>query len=95
MGLPLICGFSKASTAIGVDIDAGKIEELKAGVDRTGEVTGVELAAADAEFSTKAEALADADAILVCVPTPVNSRNRPDYRPLLAASRTIGANMKK
>lgn len=95
VGLPLICGFSKASTAIGLDIDEAKIEELKAGLDRTGEVTGVELAAADAEFSSRASALAEADAILVCVPTPVNSRNRPDYRPLLSASRAIGAHMKK
>ncbi|MEM9733527.1 MAG: nucleotide sugar dehydrogenase [Pseudomonadota bacterium] len=95
VGLPLICGFSKASTAIGIDIDATKIEELKAGIDRTGEVTGVELAAADTEFSTQADAIKDADAILVCVPTPVNSRNRPDYRPLLSASRAIGAHMKK
>lgn len=95
VGLPLICGFSEASRAIGVDIDAGKISELKNGTDRTGEVTAAELGCADAEFTTDATALATADAILICVPTPVNSRNRPDYRPLLSASRSIAANMKK
>lgn len=95
VGLPLICGFSENSTSIGVDIDVGKIEELKRGEDRTGEVSSVELRSADAEFTTDAKALAEADAILVCVPTPVNSRNRPDYGPLLAASRSIAANMKR
>ncbi|MEL6751516.1 MAG: nucleotide sugar dehydrogenase [Pseudomonadota bacterium] len=95
VGLPLICGFSNNSKSIGLDIDATKIAELNAGTDRTGEVTDDELQGADAEFSTDAATLSHADAILVCVPTPVNSRNRPDYRPLLAASKTIGANMKR
>ena len=95
VGLPLICGFSTASRSIGLDIDDDKIEELKHNIDRTGEVTSSELRDADAEFTTEASSLNGADAILVCVPTPVNSRNRPDYSPLLSASRAIGANMKK
>ncbi len=95
VGLPLICGFSAASRSIGIDIDANKVDELKHNNDRTGEVTAADLAEADAEFTTDACAMNDADAILVCVPTPVNSRNRPDYSPLLAASRSIGANMKR
>ncbi|MEL6734288.1 MAG: nucleotide sugar dehydrogenase, partial [Pseudomonadota bacterium] len=95
VGLPLICGFSRNSRAIGVDIDAAKISELTEGKDRTGEVTDDELQSADALFTTDAAALKDADAILICVPTPVNSRNRPDYRPLLAASKSIAANMKR
>ena len=93
VGLPLVCGFAEASTAIGLDIDEAKVAELRQGIDHTGEVTGAELSAADAEFSTDPGVLGDAEAILVCVPTPVNSRNRPDYRPLLAASRSIAANM--
>ena len=95
VGLPLICGFSAASRAIGIDIDQKKIDELNAHIDHTGEVTGTDLAEADAVFSADPAELAEADAILVCVPTPVNSRNRPDYRPLLSASKTIAANMKK
>ncbi|MEM1039211.1 MAG: nucleotide sugar dehydrogenase [Pseudomonadota bacterium] len=95
VGLPLICGFSRNSRAIGVDIDTVKISELTEGKDRTGEVTDDELQSADALFTTDAAALKDADAILICVPTPVNSRNRPDYRPLLAASKSIAANMKR
>ncbi|EFL90819.1 nucleotide sugar dehydrogenase [Ahrensia sp. R2A130] len=95
VGLPLICGFSHNSRSIGLDIDGEKIAELKNQIDRTGEVTGADLAEADALYTTDASDLADADVILVCVPTPVNSRNRPDYTPLLAASRDIGMHMKK
>ena len=95
VGLPLICGFSNNSRSIGLDIDEDKITELQNGIDRTGEVTHGELANADATFATDAAALAEADAILVCVPTPVNARNRPDYGPLLAASKSIGANLRR
>ena len=95
VGLPLICGFSKGSRAIGFDIDANKIAELNEGHDRTGEVSAVELKSAEADFATDPASLRAADVVVVCVPTPVNARNRPDYGPLLAASRTIGANMKQ
>jgi UDP-N-acetyl-D-galactosamine dehydrogenase len=95
VGLPLILGFSRNSRAIGFDINQQKISELKQGLDFTGEVNADELRQADAEFTTDAAALAEADVIIVCVPTPVNSHNRPDYGPLLAASKTIGANMKR
>ena len=33
--------------------------------------------------------------VVVCVPTPVNHANRPDYSPLIAASRSIGQNLKR
>jgi UDP-N-acetyl-D-galactosamine dehydrogenase len=95
VGLPLVLGYAKASRAIGLDISASKIEELRRGIDFTGEVHGDELKAADALFTTDPRCLSDADVIIVCVPTPVNSHNRPDYGPLLAASRSIGQNLKR
>jgi len=95
VGLPLICGFSKNSTSIGFDIDRGKVDELKNGIDHTGEVTASELLSADAVFTTDSAELEQADVIVVCVPTPVNARNQPDYSALLSASRMIGQNMKK
>ncbi len=95
VGLPLTLGFAKGSRSIGFDIDAKKIEQYKNGIDFTGEVTGEELRAGDVEYTTSPAALKVADVIIVCVPTPVNSHNRPDYSPLIAASRSIGANMKR
>jgi UDP-N-acetyl-D-glucosamine/UDP-N-acetyl-D-galactosamine dehydrogenase len=95
VGLPLTLGFAKGSRAIGFDINIQKVAELNNGQDFTGEVTGTELKEADAEFTTDAAALKDADVMIVCVPTPVTSHNRPDYGPLLSASRTIGQHMKR
>jgi UDP-N-acetyl-D-glucosamine/UDP-N-acetyl-D-galactosamine dehydrogenase len=95
VGLPLTLGFAKGSRAIGFDINEAKIAELKDAVDNTGEVTTAEIREADVEFTTNAKTLKEADAILVCVPTPVDSHNKPDYGPLIAASKTIAANMKR
>ncbi len=95
VGLPLICGFSENSTTIGFDIDEEKVTELKNGIDHTGEVTTEELLSADAIITSNPADMKMADVIVVCVPTPVNARNRPDYTALLAASRSIGQNMKQ
>ncbi len=95
VGLPLICGFAENATAIGFDVNQAKIEELKNGIEYTGEVTATELLSADIDLTTNPADLGNADVILVCVPTPVNNRNRPDYGALLSASRSIGQNMKK
>ncbi len=95
VGLPLVLGFAKGSRAIGLDISQSKIDELRRGIDFTGEVHTDELKAADAYFTTDPYALREADVVIVCVPTPVNSHYRPDYGPLLAASRTIGQHLKR
>lgn len=95
VGLPLVCGFSHKKKAIGFDINEKKIGDLEKGTDETGEVSAVELEDADVQFTSDATNLREADTILVCVPTPVNSRNKPDYKPLLAASRTIGQHLKR
>ena len=95
VGLPLTLGFAKGSRSIGFDIDTKKLQQLESGIDFTGEVNGDELRAGNVEYTANPAALKDADVIVVCVPTPVNSHNRPDYGPLLAASRSIGANMKR
>lgn len=95
VGLPLTLGFAKGSRSIGFDISESKVAELINGRDFTGEVDNAELKVADAEFTTNPEAMAEADVIIVCVPTPVNSHNRPDYGPLIAASKSIGRHMKR
>jgi UDP-N-acetyl-D-glucosamine/UDP-N-acetyl-D-galactosamine dehydrogenase len=95
VGLPLALGFAKASRSIGFDINSRKIGELKSGIDFTGEVHADEMLGADVEYTTDPESLADADVMLVSVPTPVDSHNKPDYGPLIAASKSIGKHMKR
>jgi UDP-N-acetyl-D-glucosamine/UDP-N-acetyl-D-galactosamine dehydrogenase len=95
VGLPLVLGFSKTSRAIGFDISENKISELRNNIDLTGEVNPEDLRGCDVEFTTSQDGLKDADVIIVCVPTPVDSHNKPDYSPLISASKSIGKNMKR
>jgi UDP-N-acetyl-D-glucosamine/UDP-N-acetyl-D-galactosamine dehydrogenase len=95
VGLPLVLGFSKASRALGFDISEHKIQELANGIDQTGEANPEDLRGCNVDFTTSANDLKSADVIIVCVPTPVDSHNKPDYSPLIAASKSIGKNMKR
>ena len=70
VGLPLAVEFGKKGRTIGFDLSARKIASYKEGVDPTGEVSTEDLkAAVHLELSADPGALAEADFIIVAVPT--------------------------
>ncbi|MDJ0612422.1 MAG: nucleotide sugar dehydrogenase [Rhizobiaceae bacterium] len=95
VGLPLMVGFADNARTIGFDIDESRIASLTRGDDPTEMATRDELLKENMEYSCDVNSLQDADVMVVCVPTPVMQGNRPDYRPVLAATRTIAENMKR
>ncbi len=95
VGLPLMVGFADNARTIGFDIDQDKIEALREGIDSTEMTTKEELSRANMEYSYDVNVLQEADVLVVCVPTPVMQGNKPDYRPVLAASKTIAQYMKR
>jgi UDP-N-acetyl-D-galactosamine dehydrogenase len=91
VGLPLAVEFGKQFPTLGLDINEARIRELQAGTDSTLEVTSEELRqATHLRFTHQAEDLADCNVYIVTVPTPVDECKRPDFRPLVAASTTVG-----
>jgi UDP-N-acetyl-D-galactosamine dehydrogenase len=95
VGLPLVVEFGRLERTIGLDIDAAKVACCRAGNDPSREIDGPRMRAADqAIYTNDAAALREADFVLVAVPTPVDDAHVPDFAPLLAASRAIGANLK-
>jgi UDP-N-acetyl-D-galactosamine dehydrogenase len=91
VGLPLAVALAAHRPVLGFDIDPARVEELRAGRDRTREVSPGALAAATAlRFSADPAGLAACNTFIVTVPTPVDAHKRPDLRPLLAASETVG-----
>ena len=79
VGLPLAVYMARHFPVLGFDIDAGRIAELRAGKDRTREVTKEEFAAADTiGFSADPEALKTVNFFIVTVPTPINQALQPD-----------------
>jgi UDP-N-acetyl-D-galactosamine dehydrogenase len=96
VGLPLAVEFGKKGRTIGFDLSASKIENYKKFVDPTGEVSSEELKASrHLEVTNDPAALAEADYIVVAVPTPVDIAHNPDFTPLEGASKSVGAHMKK
>jgi UDP-N-acetyl-D-glucosamine/UDP-N-acetyl-D-galactosamine dehydrogenase len=96
VGLPLAVEFGKKHPTIGFDLSQTKIAAYRNGLDPTGEVHPDELRAATGlRFTTDAAELREADFIVVAVPTPVDEAHQPDFGPLLGASASVGANLKR
>jgi UDP-N-acetyl-D-glucosamine/UDP-N-acetyl-D-galactosamine dehydrogenase len=96
VGLPVAVAFAAAGDdVVGFDIDANRIAELGQGIDRTGEVEPEALRTGRLRFTMTPAALADADFHIVTVPTPITSARQPDFGPLIAASRTVGAHLRR
>lgn len=95
VGLPLVGALHEASFKIlGFDVDPAKIEHLQAGtgyLSHIGEQLPRQLASsADFEPTTDFSRLAECDAILVCVPTPVGEHREPDLSHVISTAERIG-----
>jgi len=95
VGLPLAVAFGKIGPVVGFDINASRIDALRAGEDATLEVEPEDLTAATGlTFSTETTDLAECDTYIVTVPTPITAGKQPDLTPLLSASDTVGRVLK-
>ena len=95
VGLPVAVAFARAgTTVVGFDIDRVRVEELRAGVDRTHEVEKSELAHPTLVYVSEPQALAKADFYIITVPTPIDASHRPDLTAVYSASETVGRFLK-
>ena len=96
VGLPLVVEFGKQMRTIGFDIAAHKVDACRRGSDPSRELTDAEVqAATHAVYTDDPKMLAEADVIIVAVPTPVDAAHIPDFRPLIGSSTSVGRHMKK
>lgn len=96
VGLPLAVEFGKKRKTIGFDLSQAKIDHYRAYNDPTGEVTEADLrAATQLSVTTDPVALAQADVLIIAVPTPVDAAHQPDFGPLIGASQSVGKHMKR
>jgi UDP-N-acetyl-D-galactosamine dehydrogenase len=91
VGLPLAVALAKHFPTIGFDIDEGRIAELREGHDRTHEIEHDALIRSSLTLTAETGDAVGADVYIVTVPTPVDDANRPDLRPVLSATRTVGS----
>ncbi|MFP9191290.1 nucleotide sugar dehydrogenase [Natrialbaceae archaeon A-CW1-1] len=91
VGLPLAYEFDRVGhDVIGFDVDPEKVEQLRSGIDPTGDVGDAEIADATIEFTTDELAIGDADFVLVAVPTPIDEMKNPNLDYVQSAGETIG-----
>jgi UDP-N-acetyl-D-glucosamine dehydrogenase len=92
VGLPLAVEFAEAGqSVIAVDIDDAKVVAVNAGQSYIADVASERLQASldRIEAHTDYAPLANADAVLICVPTPLTANREPDLAPLLGAVRAL------
>lgn len=99
VGLPLARLFSTKFKTIGFDLNQTRVDALNSGKDTTLEVSDELLQEAIEKHgfrcTTNIEEIKESNFYVVAVPTPVDENNRPDLRPLIGASQTVGQVIKK
>jgi UDP-N-acetyl-D-galactosamine dehydrogenase len=93
VGLPLAAALGRHADVIGFETCTRRINQLKLGIDTTGELSKEALAATPTEFTDDAHRLKEASFFIVTVPTPVNDHNKPDLNPVRAATYLIAHNL--
>ncbi len=94
VGLPLALRFAEAGVEVlGLDIDPAKVDALNAGRSYIRHIPAEKIAAARAagrlEASTDFARVAEVEAVLICVPTPLNKYREPDISYILNSGRAI------
>jgi UDP-N-acetyl-D-glucosamine dehydrogenase len=92
VGLPLAVAFAKEGCdVIAVDVDGRKIEAIEAGDSYIEDVPSALLGELSQRIhaSTRYARLAKADAVIICVPTPLTRNREPDLGPLIDSSRAL------
>ena len=96
VGLPVLLNLSKKFKTCGFDINKQRIIDLKKKIDTTSEYNK-----SDLKELHKAKLTSDFDDInkfnfyIVCVPTPINIKKKPDLSPLIYACKIVAKVLKK
>jgi UDP-N-acetyl-D-glucosamine dehydrogenase len=92
VGLPLAVAFAQEGCeVIAVDVDSRKVDAVQAGESYIEDVASATLAGVLERIhaTTRYAELARADAVLVCVPTPLSRNREPDLGPLIESTRAL------
>ena len=95
VGLPLAYEFSKIHDCIGYDISKKRISELKNGIDKTEEYSKNQILDSKLFLSNNEKDLINQDIYIITVPTPLKKNNKPNLKPLISASKTVGKYLSK
>ncbi len=95
VGLPIALEFAKKLKVVGFDINHDRVELMRKGIDPSNELGSSAFEGCDIHFTANKHDLMDVEFFVVAVPTPIDDHNLPDLKPLLGASKTVAAVLKK
>src|ERR1041385_4220641 len=98
VGLPLVLLFSEQKFRVtGFDIDRSKVDTLAQGGSYIVRIPGTEIQAAQAagfRATTDYSRIAEMDAVLIAVPTPLNDHHEPDLSFIVATAEAIAPHLR-
>ena len=95
VGLPLLLALGKEGFSVtGIDIDNEKVEKLKQNTSYISDISNKELLDAintieNVNFANKYDSIENSDAIIICVPTPLNKTKDPDISYIINATEQL------
>ena len=94
VGLPLALQFAKSGCCVlGLDIDPGKVKEIKAGRSYIrhipAEAVAAQVKAGNFSASSDFSLVKQSEAVLICVPTPLKKNREPDISYILKSGEAI------
>lgn len=100
VGLPLMWTFhQKGMPVLGFDVDKNKVDCIKQGVPyikHLGEEMMQTLSKSDiCDATTDFSRMSEADALLMCVPTPLDHHREPDMKYVVQTTETVSKHLKK
>ena len=98
VGLPLSIGFVRAGfPVLGFDTDSQRVEQINRGEQVTQHIPrkAMQELARNGEATADFARLGEADAVLVCVPTPLDQHHQPDMSYIETAADAIAATLRK
>ncbi len=100
VGLPLVIQFAKSGAQVlGIDVDETKVNALNAGESYIKHIPAAEVQAqrdaGQIEATTDSARVNELDAVLICVPTPLDDKREPDLTYILNTARAIAPHLPK
>lgn len=95
VGLPIALEFARKVKVVGFDINQERVNMMKNNIDPSEELESSDFEGCDILFTTNPNDLKDVQFFIIAVPTPIDQHNLPDLRPVLGASKTVGAALSK
>lgn len=100
VGLPLSLQFARSGvTVLGLDIDPAKVESLNAGRSYIKHITSADIAqavkAGTFSASTDFKRVKKVEAVIICVPTPLNRNREPDISYIVETGKAIAPHLSK